>query len=205
MSHGYHMGPKLMQWGLLVAALLLLGAAWSRGGSSASPTTAPAAAAAASATASASAHTSVAATATSRPTATVTPSPTPTATPSPTPFVPPTVAVVSNDDVRSCLTRNLTPELLISLSKNDDSLANDIIRTCLETQMPSQLVFLLGPIVDSTSQCALDTSKTLSNQDLIALAGPDGATKDAVVNRVTDAILACVADKYHIPTSIFGL
>ena len=93
---------------------------------------------------------------------------------------------------------------MISLSRDDTSLTNDVISSCLETQLPSQLVFLLGPIIDTTSQCALDTSKTLSNQDLITLAGPDGADKDTVVNRVTDDILSCTADHYHIPSGIFG-
>jgi hypothetical protein len=179
-----------VRFGALIVALLLLGAACTTGGSSASPTPA----------------TPPTATATRTPSATATPEPTatPTVTPSPTPYVAPTVAVVADDNVRDCLERNLTPELLISLSRDDTSLTNDVISSCLKTQLPSQLVFLLGPIIDTTSQCALDTSKTLSNQDLITLAGPDGADKDTVVNRVTDDILSCTADHYHIPSGIFG-
>jgi hypothetical protein len=179
-----------VRFGALIVALLLLGTACTTGGSSASPTPA----------------TPPTATATRTPSATATPEPTatPTVTPSPTPYVAPTVAVVADDNVRDCLERNLTPELLISLSRDDTSLTNDVISSCLKTQLPSQLVFLLGPIIDTTSQCALDTSKTLSNQDLITLAGPDGADKDTVVNRVTDDILSCTADHYHIPSGIFG-
>jgi hypothetical protein len=193
-EHNPHNRSRVLRYGAVLVALLLFGAACSRGSSStASPTAATA-------------TTTRAAAATAKPSATATPKPTATATvtPSPTPFVPPTVAVTSDDDVRSCLDRNLTPELLISLSHDDDSLANDIIRTCLETQLPSELVFIMGPIIDTTSQCALDTSKTLSNADLITLAGPDGAAKDTVVNRVTDDIISCTADHYHIPSNIFG-
>ncbi|HEX5166102.1 MAG TPA: hypothetical protein VFV93_11950, partial [Thermomicrobiales bacterium] len=103
------------------------------------------------------------------PTATATSSPTPeptstpTATPSPTAFVPPTVAVEDDDSIQACMERNLTPELLISLSKDDTSLTEDIMRTCLETTIPSPLMFLLNPIIDDASECALDVSKTLSN------------------------------------------
>jgi hypothetical protein len=177
---------------LLVAlvGVLLFAAGCSSGGSSATQTP------------------SATATATATATPTVTPTPsataTPTVAPTATPFVPPTVAVESGDSVRSCIERNLTPQLVISLSQNDDSLVNQVLTTCLQTQLPSELVFLLGPIIDTTSQCALDESKTLSNTDLVTLAGPDSDAKTAVVNRVTDDILSCTADHYHIPSSIFG-
>lgn len=140
------------------------------------------------------------------PTATVTPSPapspTPTATPSPTPFIAPTVAVTDDDSIQSCLQRNLTPELLISLSRDDTALTRDILRTCLETTVPAQLVWLLGPIIDDASECALDVSKTLSNQELVTLAGPDSAEKQAIVNRVVDDIVGCLTDKYGL--DLFG-
>jgi hypothetical protein len=179
--------PRLARCFVVLVALLLLGAGCSTGGSSATKTPLPP-------------------TATATPSATATPAATdtPLATPSPTPFVPPTVAVTSSDTVRSCLQNNLTPQLVISLSQNDDTLVNQIITTCLKTQIPSELVFLLSPIIDTTSQCAVDESKTLSNQDLVTLAGPDGDAKTAVINRVTDDILSCTASHYHVPASIFG-
>lgn len=138
------------------------------------------------------------------PTATPLPSPTPTAlptpsaTPSPTPFVPPTVAVQDDDSIRSCLERNLTPELLISLSMDDKTLTQDIMRTCLETQIPGPLVSLIDPIIEDASECALDVSKTLSNDDLIVLSGDDTASKDAVTSRVADGIVDCLASKYGL-------
>jgi hypothetical protein len=134
------------------------------------------------------------------PASTSTPAPTatPTVTPSPTPFIPPTVAVTEDDDIRSCLERNLTPELLVSLSLDDTELTEDILRTCLETTIPAQLMFLLDPLVEDASQCALDTSKTLTNEELLALGGEDGPRKDEIVDRVIDDILDCLADEYGL-------
>lgn len=177
-----------------IALLSLLMAACSGGNPAPTETPSPAATSTATATA----------LATATATASPTPSPTstPSATPSPTAFVPPTVAVAAGDTVQSCLQRNLTPELLISLSKDDVTLANDIIRTCLETQLPAELVFLLNPIIDTTSACALKVSKTLTNEELFALAGPNGAAKDAIVGRVTNDILTCVAAQYNIPITL---
>lgn len=136
------------------------------------------------------------ATETPSPTPTPTPSPTPTVTPSPTPFVPPTVAVTDDDSIQSCLERNVTAELLISLSLDDTELTEDIMRTCLETTIPSELVFLLNPLIDDASECALDTSKTLSNEELIALGGKDSAEKGEITDRVVDDILSCLGSKY---------
>ena len=142
------------------------------------------------------------ATATASPTPTVTPtpspSPTPTVTPTATPFVPPTVAVQEDDSVQSCLERNITPELLISLSRDETELTEDIFRTCLEQSIPSELIFLLDPIIEDASECALDVSKTLSHQQLITLAGPDGPEKDQIVEDVVTDILGCLGDKYGI-------
>jgi hypothetical protein len=109
------------------------------------------------------------------------------------------VAVVEDDDVRACLERNLTPELLVSLSRDETDLTEDILRECLETQLPDPLVWLLGPIVEEMSECTLDVSKTLTNQELIALGGPDSAQKDEIVDRVTGDILECTADGFGIP------
>jgi hypothetical protein len=161
--------------GLLLALLpLLLVGCSTGGGDSASPTPT--------------------ATATSSPTPS--PTPTPTVTPSPTAFIPPTVAVEEDDSIQSCLERNLTPGLLISLSKDDTSLTEDIMRTCLETTIPSQLMFLLNPIIDDASECALDVSKTLSNEELIALAGDNSTRKDEITDRVVGDILSCLGSKY---------
>jgi hypothetical protein len=134
------------------------------------------------------------------PTATVTPSPTPsptpTVTPSPTPYVQPTVAVTDDDSIQSCLERNVTAELLISLSMDDTSLTEDIMKTCLETTLPSQLTFILNPVIEDASECALDISKTLSNDELIALAGNNSTRKDEITDRVVSDILGCLGDKY---------
>jgi hypothetical protein len=134
------------------------------------------------------------------PTATITPSPTPsptpTVTPSPTPYVQPTVAVTDDDTIQSCLERNITPELLISLSNDDTSLTEDIMKTCLETTLPSQLTFILNPVIEDASECALDVSKTLSNEELIALAGNNSARKDEITDQVVRDILGCLGDKY---------
>jgi len=138
------------------------------------------------------------ATATATPTVTPTPSPTPTptATPSPIPFVPPTVAIQDDDTIESCLERNLTPELLISLSMDQTELTEDVLRACLETTIPAPLVFLLDPVIEDASECALEVSDTLTNEELFTLAGPDGTEKDVVVDRVVDDILSCLQDKY---------
>jgi hypothetical protein len=106
------------------------------------------------------------------------------------------VAVEDHDSVQSCLERNLTPELLISLSMDDTTLTEDIMRTCLETTIPSQLMFLLNPIIDDASECALDVSKTLSNNELIALAGDDSTRKNEITDRVVRDILSCLGSKY---------
>jgi len=139
---------------------------------------------------------------TATPTATITasptPSPTPSVTPSPTAFIPPTVAVTDDDSVQSCLERNLTGELLISLSRDETSLTEDILETCLETTIPSQLTFLLNPIIEDASECALDVSKTLSNEELIALAGDNSTRKSEITDGVVDDILSCLGDRYSL-------
>lgn len=119
-------------------------------------------------------------------------------TPSPTPYIPPTVAVTADDSIQSCLERNLTPDLLISLSRDETDLTEDIMRTCLETTIPSELTFLLDPIIEDASECALDVSKTLSNDELIALAGDDSAAKSEITDRVVRDILSCLGDKYGL-------
>ncbi len=164
--------------GLLLSLLPLLLVACSSGGDDPEPTA------------------TVPATATATPSPT--PSPTPTVTPSPTPFIPPTVAVTDDDSIQSCLERNLTAELLISLSMDDTTLTEDILETCLETTVPSQLTFLLNPIIDDASECALDVSKTLSNEELIALAGDNSARKSEITDGVVDDILSCLGDKYSL-------
>jgi hypothetical protein len=169
---------------VIVTCILMLTAAC--GGSSPEPTATPSPTATATITP------------TPSPTSTPSPTATPSPTPSPTPFIPPTVAVTDSDSIQSCLERNLTPELLVSLSQDDTSLTKDIMRTCLETTIPSQLVFLMGPIIDDASQCALDVSKTLSNDDLFALAGNDQTRKDAIINDVSNKIVSCVASKYGL-------
>jgi len=138
------------------------------------------------------------ATATVSPTSTAlpTPSPTPTVEPSPTVYIPPTVAVTDDDSIQSCLERNLTAELLISLSMDDTSLTEDVMRTCLETTIPPELTFFLNPIIDDASQCALEVSKTLSNEELIALGGDNSARKDEITDRVVSDILSCLGSKY---------
>ena len=168
----------LTRFGLLLSLLSLLLIACSTGGDDATPIPT--------------------ATATATATPSPTPSPTPTVTPSPTPFIPPTVAVSDDDSIQSCLERNLTAELLISLSMDDTSLTEDIMETCLETTIPSELTFLLNPIIEDASECALDVSKTLSNEELIALAGDDTARKDEITEHVVGDILSCLGDKYDL-------
>ena len=114
------------------------------------------------------------------------------------PFIPPTVAVTDDDSIQSCLERNLTPELLISLSMDETALTEDILETCLETTIPSQLTFLMDPIIEDASDCALDVSKTLSNEELIALAGDDSTRKDEITDGVVDDILSCLGDRYSL-------
>lgn len=132
------------------------------------------------------------------PSPTPTPTPTPSPTPTPTPFIPPTVAVEDGDSIQGCLERNLTPELLISLSMDDTSFTQEVMRTCLETRIPGALVFLLDPIIEDASECALDVSKTLTNSELIVLAGNDSAQKDPVVSRVSNDIVDCLFGKYGL-------
>lgn len=112
--------------------------------------------------------------------------------------MPPTVAVTDDDSIQSCLERNLTAELLISLSMDDTSLTEDIMETCLETTLPSQLTFILNPVIEDASECALDVSKTLSNEELITLAGDNSARKSEITDRVIDDILGCLGDKYSL-------
>jgi hypothetical protein len=136
------------------------------------------------------------------PTPTPPPTPTPSPTPSPTPFVPPTIAVESGDSFQQCLNRNLSPELVVSLTLNQTDLTRNILRTCVQQVVPSELVFLLNPIIDDASQCALDASKNLSNTDLIALSGADSDQKQQIVDKVTNQIGSCLSDKYGL--SIFS-
>lgn len=81
---------------------------------------------------------------------------------------------------------------------DDTTLTQDIMRTCLKTLLPGALVSLLDPIIEDASQCALDVSKTLSNDDLIVLSGDNTASKDAVVSRVSNEIVDCLANKYGL-------
>jgi hypothetical protein len=110
--------------------------------------------------------------------------------------VAPTVAVTDDDSIQSCLERNITPELLISLSMDDTELTQDIMKTCPETTIPSQLTFILDPVIEDASECALESSKTLSNEELIALAGDNSARKDEITDRVVNDILGCLGEKY---------
>jgi len=174
--HAARRRPLMLIWPLALLPLLLALSACSTGGNDATPIP----------------------TATATLTPSPTPSPTPTATPSPTPFVPPTVAVTDDDSIQSCLERNLTAELLISLSMDDTSLTEDIMETCLETTLPSQLTFILNPVIEDASECALDVSKTLSNEELITLAGDNSARKSEITDRVIDDILGCLGDKYSL-------
>lgn len=145
------------------------------------------------------------ATATPSPTATATPSPTPTptATPTATPFIMPTVAIVDGDSVEECIQRNLGPGLLYTLSQGDDSLTNDILTECLEEQLPDRLVWLMGPIIDQASECAVEISGTLTNTDLIILNGPDSPAKEELVDGVTSDLLRCTAEEFGIPVGWF--
>lgn len=142
-------------------------------------------------------------TATITPTPRPTPTPTPTATPTATPFIAPTVAIVPGDSVSACIERNIGPGLLYTLSQDDPSLTNEILTRCLEENLPDQLVWLMGPIIDQASACAVDVSKTLFNEDLITLNGPDSPRKRALVDRVTDDILRCTAEEFGIPVGWF--
>lgn len=106
--------------------------------------------------------------------------------------------MADDDSVESCLERNITPELLISLQMDDTELTEDILRECLETQIPNELVFLMGPIIDDAADCTLEVSKTLTTDELIDLASDDTERKTAIVSQVVDDILACVADEYGL-------
>ncbi len=81
---------------------------------------------------------------------------------------------------------------------DETSLTEDILETCLETTIPSELTFLLNPIIEDASECALDVSNTLTNEELIALAGENSARKDEITDRVTDDILSCLSDQYSL-------
>jgi hypothetical protein len=81
---------------------------------------------------------------------------------------------------------------------DETELTEDILETCLETTVPSELTFLLSPIIDDASECALDVSKTLSNEELIALAGDNSVRKDEITDRVVGDILSCLGDRYSL-------
>jgi hypothetical protein len=112
-----------------------------------------------------------------------------------------TVAVEPGDSARACLERNLTPELLLALYREDTTLSNDIIRTCLEQDLPQQLVGLIDPIIQETSRCASERAQQLTTEEVLVL-GQQGqnAEKDAIVRRVSGDILRCVARSFPVPT-----
>lgn len=111
-----------------------------------------------------------------------------------------TVAVEPGDSIRSCMERNLTPALLLSLYRDDTTLSDSIIRTCLALDIPQELVGLMDPIIQETSRCASVTAKTLTTEEVLIL-GQDGDTadKDAVSRRMAEDTLVCVAQSYDIP------
>jgi len=113
-----------------------------------------------------------------------------------------TVAVAEGDTIQSCLERNLTPALLLSLYRENTTLSDNIIRACLETQLPSELVGLANPIIGETSRCASQVSQTLTTEEVLILGQEPGASesgKDAVIDRVTNDILRCLAETYDLP------
>jgi hypothetical protein len=111
-----------------------------------------------------------------------------------------TVAVHPDDSIQTCLQRNMTPELLLSLYRDNTTLSDNIIRTCLQQDLPAELVGLMDPIIRRTSQCASTTSKTLTTEEVLIL-GQSGRTaeKDAVIERVARDTVICVAQEYRIP------
>jgi hypothetical protein len=120
---------------------------------------------------------------------------------SPTPSLLATVAVVADDTIESCLTRNLSPALLLSLYRDDTRLSNEIIRVCLDTQLPGDVIGISDPIIRKTSDCAAEVAQSLTTEEVLIL-GQEGnnAEKDAVTRRVVLDILACVAEDFDIPT-----
>jgi hypothetical protein len=111
-----------------------------------------------------------------------------------------TVAVEPNDSIQTCLERNLTPELLLSLYRENTTLSDNIIRVCLQQQIPAELVGLMDPIIRRTSQCASTTSRTLTAEEVLILGQPSrSAEQDAVRDRIARDTLSCVAQEYNIP------
>ncbi len=113
-----------------------------------------------------------------------------------------TVAIEPGDTIQTCFERNLTPALLLSLYRENTTLSDNIIRACLETQLPSELVGLANPIIGETSRCASQVSQTLTTEEVLILGQEPGTSeiaKDAVVDRVTNDILRCLAETYELP------
>ena len=113
-----------------------------------------------------------------------------------------TVAVAPDDTIQTCFERNLTPALLLSLYRENTTLSDNTIRACLETQLPSELVGFANPIIGETSQCASEVSQTLTTEEVLILGQEPGTSepaKDAVIDRVTNDILRCLADTYELP------
>lgn len=111
-----------------------------------------------------------------------------------------TVAVTDDDSARTCLERNLTPELLLSLYRDNTTLSDNIIRVCLQQDVPPELVGLMDPLIRRTSQCASETSRTLTTEEVLIL-GQSGsrAEKNRVIERMARDTLACVALDFNIP------
>jgi hypothetical protein len=111
-----------------------------------------------------------------------------------------TVAVADGDSTLDCLERNMTAELLLSLYRENTTLSDNVIRVCLQQNVPPELVGLMDPMIRRTSQCASETSRTLTTEEVLIL-GQSGrrADKDAVIERVARDTLACVATDFNIP------
>lgn len=121
-------------------------------------------------------------------------------TPSGTPLA--TVAVGPDDTIASCMERNVSPALLLSLYRGQTTLSNDIIRTCLRRDIPPELVGLIDPIIRQTSTCASETSRTLTAEEVLILGQAEGtaeAEKGRIIRRFVRDTLECVADVYGIP------
>ncbi|HUG14533.1 MAG TPA: hypothetical protein VMM78_05875 [Thermomicrobiales bacterium] len=111
-----------------------------------------------------------------------------------------TVAVEDGDSIQSCMERNMTPELLLSLYRENTTLSDNVIRVCLQQDVPPELVGLMDPMIRLTSQCASETSRTLTTEEVLILGQSERrADKDAVIERMVRDTLSCVAREYDIP------
>lgn len=111
-----------------------------------------------------------------------------------------TVAVEPGDSARACLERNMTPELLLSLYRENTTLSDNVIRVCLQQDVPPELVGLMDPMIWRTSQCASESARTLTTEEVLIL-GQSGrrADKDVVIERMARDTLVCVAQDFNIP------